>query len=290
MQSRAKLSGAEIFKEFLLILNPSKCGSSWLAHGLTVQPYLLFPREFDFLFFLDEPPEKQWNTATAEDPENLRIRNDPSLSRHEKLTALYTRERSKYPGVTMLIDKAPSNVLRFDRYWPLFKESKIVLLYRDPRDIWVSLEFFRQRQLGVDERYDDIGNPSHLRESAALRMAMKNSQRVLDAENLLLHEGVPFCRITYEQLKQDYQGVLRAILEFIGFEIDENETVVASMDPEPRTLSEHLLHAEGFRPLFRKGVVGDWRNYLSTPEAKEIVQNQAGDLLIELGYESDAEW
>ena len=290
MQAQAKPSGADVFKEFLLILNPSKCGSSWLAHGLTIQPYLLFPREFDFLYFLEEPPAKQWNTATTEDPENLKIRNDPTLSHHEKLTALYKRERYKYKNIRMLIDKAPSNVLCFDRYWPLFSESKIVLLYRDPRDIWVSLEFFRQRNLGIDERNDNIGNPAHLRKSTALRMAIQNSQHMLDAESLLRREGIPYYRVTYEQLKQNYQGVLRDILEFIGFEIDESETVVSSMDPEPRTLSEHLSRAENFQPLFRKGVVGDWKNYLSSPEAKEILKNRAGDLLIALGYESDTAW
>jgi len=60
--------------------------------------------------------------------------------------------------------------------------------------------------------------------------------------------------------------------------------------PEPRTLSEHLRRAVDFRPLFRKGVVGDWRNHLSRQEAKDIVKEMAGDLLVELGYETGHGW
>jgi len=290
MKNPTDIPGAEVLEQFLLILNPSKCGSSWLAHGLTMKPYLLFPREFDFLYFLEEPMEKQWNTATAEDPENRRIRESVTLSPHEKLVRLYQRERDAHRDVQMLIDKAPSNALYFHRYWPLFSETKIVVLYRDPRDIWVSLEFFRQRQLHIDEQYDDIGNPRHLRESRALRMAMKNSRRVLDAERLLTREGIPFVRITYEQLKQDYQQTLRSILEFTGLQIQDDVVVTSSMDLEPRTVEHHLLQAENFRPLFRKGIIGDWRNYLEDQESKDIVKDMADGLLVELGYESNDSW
>ena len=59
---------------------------------------------------------------------------------------------------------------------------------------------------------------------------------------------------------------------------------------EPMPLAEHLERARTFRPLFRKGIVGDWSNHLTTGEAKDKVKEMAGDLLIELGYESDYRW
>lgn len=40
---------------------------------------------------------------------------------------------------------------------------------------------------------------------------------------------------------------------------------------------------------FRKGVMGDWRNYF-TPEHKRAFKEVAGQLLIELGYEKDLDW
>ncbi len=40
---------------------------------------------------------------------------------------------------------------------------------------------------------------------------------------------------------------------------------------------------------FRRGVIGNWKNYF-TPEHKGVFKEIAGHLLIELGYEEDYEW
>jgi hypothetical protein len=41
--------------------------------------------------------------------------------------------------------------------------------------------------------------------------------------------------------------------------------------------------------FLRKGVEGDWKHYFS-PEAARLFDSYAGDLLVELGYESNREW
>jgi hypothetical protein len=45
----------------------------------------------------------------------------------------------------------------------------------------------------------------------------------------------------------------------------------------------------GTTATFRKGTIGDWRNHL-TPEHIRAFKRVAGDLLIQLGYESGLEW
>jgi hypothetical protein len=42
-------------------------------------------------------------------------------------------------------------------------------------------------------------------------------------------------------------------------------------------------------PTFRKGIIGDWRNYF-TSEHKQAFKNVAGQLLIDLGYEPNFDW
>ncbi|MBV6397430.1 MAG: hypothetical protein HFACDABA_03044 [Anaerolineales bacterium] len=42
-------------------------------------------------------------------------------------------------------------------------------------------------------------------------------------------------------------------------------------------------------PTFRSGKTGEWKNHF-TEEHKRIFKNVAGDLLIQLGYESDHDW
>jgi hypothetical protein len=41
--------------------------------------------------------------------------------------------------------------------------------------------------------------------------------------------------------------------------------------------------------FFRKGVAGDWRNTF-TEEDRRVFKREAGDSLIELGYEVDRSW
>ena len=55
----------------------------------------------------------------------------------------------------------------------------------------------------------------------------------------------------------------------------------------PRALQ--TLVAEDPSSFFRKGVVGDWRNVF-TERDKYVFKEEAGDLLIKLGYEEDSDW
>jgi Sulfotransferase domain len=41
--------------------------------------------------------------------------------------------------------------------------------------------------------------------------------------------------------------------------------------------------------LVRKGIAGDWKNVFSDRD-KQIYKKEAGDLLIQLGYEKDSNW
>jgi hypothetical protein len=41
--------------------------------------------------------------------------------------------------------------------------------------------------------------------------------------------------------------------------------------------------------FFRKGIAGDWQNVF-TEEDKRVYKEEAGSLLIELGYEDDNHW
>ena len=60
------------------------------------------------------------------------------------------------------------------------------------------------------------------------------------------------------------------------------------------SLSKEEAHAIasslfGNSPTFRKGQIGDWKNHF-TEEHKELFKKIAGQLLIDLGYESDFNW
>jgi hypothetical protein len=41
--------------------------------------------------------------------------------------------------------------------------------------------------------------------------------------------------------------------------------------------------------FYRKGVAGDWKKYF-TEEDRRVFKEEAGELLIRLGYEEDLDW
>ncbi len=282
---------SSVFESYLLILNPAKCGSSWLAHGLTLRPFISYPREFDFFFFLGFPLDRQWNIETAEDVEYLRIRNDDTLTPDQKLRRLYEIEKERRPNVEILVDKAPSNINGFLDFRHLFRDTKTVVLHRDPRDVYISSELYHQRQLAKVARHDDIGSADYLRRSRVFEASMDNSEKVYRAEMQLREDGVEYLRITYEEMKQDFVDVLTRVIRFSGVEIPAGALVRSHLVDEPVPFAEHLRRSRDFRPrLFRKGIVGDWKNYITTEEAKNVVKDICGDLLIELGYEEGYDW
>jgi hypothetical protein len=281
---------SSVLADYVLILNPSKCGSSWLAHGMTILPYMAFPREFDFLFFIGFPPERQWNAATATDEDFLRVRGDDTLTDDQKLCRLYEIERIRRSDAGILIDKAPSNIHLFLEYRHLYRNTKTILLFRDPRDVYISNELYHQRQLELVDRHDDIGTADYLRASHVFASSMSNCAKVNQVEKQLQEDGVDVLRISYEQMKADYVDVLTRVIDFCGIKIENSTEVRSNYVDHAIPYAEHLQKAKDFKPLFRKGIVGDWKNYISTTEAKDVIKEEWGDLLIELGYESGRDW
>jgi hypothetical protein len=280
----------QLIRDYLIILNPGKCGSTWLAKALSVQPHLAPSGELDFIFFLEYPLDKQWNRRTADDPEFLTVRERTTASPLEKVVELYRIQRERHPTLRMLIDKSPSNVLAFPRYYDVFRECPIVVMYRDPRDVFVSLEFFHQQVLQDTSPCDRIGDGQFLRHRSHLWHAVKNCRMTLECEKLLKRAEIPYLRLTYEQLVTDFTAQVRRALAITGLDLPDDDLVLSPGAAQATSLAEHFQRARSVRPLFRKGVAGDWRNHLTTVEAKDIFKEMAGDLLIELGYEQDFDW
>ncbi len=280
----------QVSNRFIPIINPGKCGSSWLAHAITVPPHIAFLRELDFLQFITRPPEEQWNRGTSDDPEFVAVRDREDLSDDEKLLELYRIEGSRASWARLLVDKAPSNTLHFLRFRHLFRGCRIVMLYRDPRDCFVSREFYAQRQLGTRPERSDIGDPDYLRDQSELRLAIANSRRTLEVERTLRSEAFDVLTIRYEEMKADFPGTVWKVLHHVAPHLGPTTLVRTPFFPKVLPLGLHIRRARNLRPLFRKGVVGDWRNHLDSEAAKDVFKELGGDLLIELGYENGTDW
>jgi hypothetical protein len=165
------------------------------------------------------------------------------------------------------------------------------LILRDPRDVVVSEVFYA---LEI--------NPDHLLHEQLA------SLEDMEARLNMLIRGIPHGPLA----RVDVRGHYRRFLPWLQ---QENVHAVRFEDllerPRP-ALSAMLTHLteRGFDPkishetavdvlqrqmapekseTFRKGKTGEWRNHF-TERNMQVFKDVAGDLLIRLGYESDADW
>lgn len=187
--------------------------------------------------------------------------------------------------------------------------AKVIHIIRDGRDVQVSLTHHRWNRStdrggiqvlrpGEAERREAYHNdPRKLSEMGmfdedTLR-SMARSWRSLvgtvveDGPNLL---GQNYAEARYESLLENTSAELERLLKFLGGSVDE-PTISRCVDKASfETMSDGRRRGEEDPASFlRKGVAGDWKNVFTTKD-KRIFKQEAGDLLVQLGYENNDDW
>jgi hypothetical protein len=122
---------------------------------------------------------------------------------------------------------------------------------------------------------------------AAQNWALRVGQAIEDGPALF---GDGYTEVRYEDLLERPNEEVERLLGFLGVDTDER-------------LVEHCVGSASFEKLsrgrergqedpssfYRKGVAGDWKNHFSE-EDRRVFKEEAGELLIRLGYEDDLDW
>jgi len=99
-----------------------------------------------------------------------------------------------------------------------------------------------------------------------------------------------FPLLSYEQLQQDGAAALaRVVAQLTGEEPDREKIDAALAKFSFARQTGRTAGAAAPGKWARKGAAGDWVNHF-TPAAAEAFDHYAGDVLVELGYESDRGW
>jgi hypothetical protein len=212
---------------------------------------------------------------------DLRLRDQLALRRELRRIALpedyvlrffhFLEERLRPPRY--LVEKSPRNIHHVDRIRALFPASRLIVIYRDGRDVVVSDRFFTE----------DYGHASFSFEQTVLRWRR-------DMETHLRYaEDHPLCAVSYERLLADGAPVVKGLLQFLGLPYDD--TLMADLLDRSsfRFYAGRERGQENRKRFYRKGIAGDWKNHF-TAEDKRIFKDLAGDMLIRLGYEKDLDW
>lgn len=172
-----------------------------------------------------------------------------------------------------LLEKSPRNVHNADRIQELFPGAKMILIYRDGRDVVTSDHFFTTDHQGREFSFADAVSAWKRDMEAHLRCAGR----------------YPVFSCAYERLLAEGPTVARELFQYLDL-------------PHEDRLVEDLIERSSFKfyagrdrgqedrkRFYRKGVAGDWKNHFSD-EDKRAFKAIAGEMLIRLGYEKDLSW
>lgn len=193
-------------------------------------------------------------------------------------------QRTKQSGETVSYLHLPYNP-EFARMLTVHN-YKCIYIYRDPRDQLISRTFWvvdrpDKRPELAHKKFDELlldfidNNPAYehpgINDRYRLFLPWSQADCVYAArfEDLIGVQGGGSRQIQLREVKN--------IAMHIGLELSDQQV-------------EHVAdNVFGNSLTFREGVTQKWKKYFK-PEHKELFKKCAGDLLIELGYETDLNW
>ena len=193
----------------------------------------------------------------------------------------------------------------------VYPEAKVVHIIRDGRDQAVSMlhhvwnrstdqggvqtlkpgelekrKVYREDPQKLFEKGGGIFTEERLRQ-AAQSWNTRVGKTAKDGPALL---GPNYSEVRYEDLLERPHEEVGRLARFLGADTRKDTVQQAVSSASFERLSKGRERGqEDTSSFYRKGVAGDWKNYF-TERDKEIYKEEAGELLIELGYERDLDW
>jgi hypothetical protein len=258
-------------KKFFIVGCP-RSGTTVLQQALNRHSQIAVPPETSFLFLLGFPRRDQkahWARLTRDLGIDLPFPAAGIRSEHaaralyERVAVLYLQRLGR-TGVTYFGEKSPEHQLRLAQILRLFPGAKVLLIYRDGRDVALSLA-------GVPWMFSDL----YL--SFALWLHYYKVQKEACGWN-----SPDLYVVRYEDLATDPRGQLKAVLDFLGLAY---EPLVAEGRGSREAIADRELPWKGrsLEEISARGI-GAWRTQL-TPGQIRTLECWGGDALQSLGYE-----
>jgi lipopolysaccharide transport system ATP-binding protein len=187
---------------------------------------------------------------------------------------------------TAYITRAEFEALQLPSDWQRF------IVIRDLRDAFVSgywsvkLSHPRGEQGQLDPLREDLSG-MNLHDGLLRLLPTWRAQAEIVRSWLDAPEGV----IRYEDLVEDDVGILVPLLtDRLGLAISAEQAQDVVVGARFDAMADGRKRgSEDVRSHYRKGVAGDWRNYI-VGEVADAFKEHYGRLLIDAGYERDLDW
>ncbi|MEM7785903.1 MAG: sulfotransferase domain-containing protein [Planctomycetota bacterium] len=269
-----------------------KSGTNWLGSLLNSHPHVECAGEFHFHEVIDRILASDLSLKSVDqETYHQSARN----AAEDMIRRCMTDAVASH--VRVIGDRTPHTVA------PLtLRDAKYIVIMRDPRDVLVSRAFHLYNNPTVHRffnRYPELklnlrkfqDNPWFFKENPATllehEVLVKESVTLwkehvrTDEQTIQHHPNLQCARVRYEDLHSDTAAQRNNLLKFLG--VDPNLATPVEGEIRPGFQQE--------RPhdFFRKGAVGDWKNYFTDP-VKNWFKQVAGPELIQFGYAKGLAW
>jgi hypothetical protein len=200
------------------------------------------------------------------------------------IAVFLVRQSEHKPAALAIGDKTPANIRYLAPLAALFPNAKFIQIVRDGRDCAVSGWFLSQSRKVMD--LGSVGPPNRKSlDTYASKFAAMWADDLARAQQVAEAHPNRFRRVRYEDLRADTEPILAELFGFLGVKTDPSVLSHCRREGSFTKLTGGRNPGEEDRlRFFRKGVAGDWRNYLSD-EINRLFRERAGDWLDLLGYD-----
>jgi Sulfotransferase family len=276
----------------VFVVGSPRSGTSWLQKVLGAHPEIVTPQETDLFSAFVVKLQRTWE-GQRENSARRRYRGLPALMTNAEFEValgrfveeVLSRAYELKPGATVLVEKTPSHSLHVESIARLVKGARFVHMLRDGRDVAASVNAASKHAFASEWAPPDVGG--------AAEIWRRHVNGAMGARSL-----APYLETRYEELVQSGAAEWKRLFEFCGVEADEAFVEEALGEAGAATsagMGSIVFGGEMGRPakeadgFYGAGRVGAWRA-MWTPRDRWEFDRRAGDLLVELGYESDRSW
>ena len=278
-------------KKFFCIRGYMKSGTNWVCRLLKFHPDIDCVGEFHWETFFHAleaivaniAPARQQSLENTVRPE-LESMIKRCLVRIAAESAILIGDRTPTTLAPVVLSDAPQIVIIRDfrdvivsRMFHLYNHPRVTQVFNRFPEMQIRLERFQQNPWFFrDHSPELLANEEIVRDSA--REWANHQQSDRDTVQSDRDLAVKFIR--YEELHADFERQARSLFDFLDVPSEQLQ-FPAALRPG---------HAnENPNQLNRKGLVGDWRHFMTEP-ARRWINQEAGQEMIRQGYIRSTNW